>query len=66
MGVLEILTIFFVILKLTGVVTWSWWVVFIPLIAALITYAIMLTAVTVFQATLIRSINKDFKIKGRK
>lgn len=66
MGVLEILTIFFVILKLAGVVTWSWWVVFIPLIAALITYAIMLTAVTVFQATLIRSINKDFKIKGRK
>lgn len=27
------LTALFAILKLTGVITWSWWIVFLPLIA---------------------------------
>ena len=26
------LTVIFVILKLTGVIAWSWWIVFLPLI----------------------------------
>lgn len=29
-GVLEVLAIVFVVLKLTGVVTWSWWIVLAP------------------------------------
>lgn len=27
------LTVLFVILKILGVITWSWWIVFLPLIA---------------------------------
>ena len=30
-GVLEVLDIVFVVLKLTGVVTWSWWIVLAPI-----------------------------------
>lgn len=30
MGFCEVLTIIFVVLKLVGVVSWSWWTVFSP------------------------------------
>lgn len=30
-GVLEVLTIVFVVLKLCGVISWSWWLVLMPL-----------------------------------
>lgn len=36
MGILELLTIIFVILKSTGVIAWSWWAVFSPLFLAII------------------------------
>lgn len=32
MGLLEILTIIFVLMKLFGVIDWSWWAVFLPTI----------------------------------
>lgn len=32
-GLAAFLTALFAILKLTGVITWSWWIVFLPLIA---------------------------------
>lgn len=31
-GIGTLLTIVFVILKLTGVIAWSWWLVFLPMI----------------------------------
>lgn len=34
MGILEVLTLIFVVLKLTGVITWSWWLVLLPEIIA--------------------------------
>lgn len=30
MGLVEILTIVFIVLKLVGVIDWSWWLVFLP------------------------------------
>lgn len=42
MGVTELLTILFVALKLTGVVTWSWFIVFLPEIIGLGLYVILL------------------------
>lgn len=39
MGFAEILTIIFIVLKLTGTITWSWVQVFIPEIIALLFYA---------------------------
>jgi len=33
MGFLEVLTIAFIVLKLTEVIAWSWWLVFTPILA---------------------------------
>lgn len=41
MGFTEILTIIFVLLKVFGVVTWSWWIVLLPEIIALVLYLII-------------------------
>ena len=30
MGIAEVLTIVFVVLKLIGVIAWSWWIVLLP------------------------------------
>ena len=42
MGILEVITIVFVVLKLVGVITWSWWTVFIPMYIAVVWYAIII------------------------
>lgn len=42
MGVLEVLTIVFVVLKLVGVIAWSWWAVFIPMYVAIAIYALVI------------------------
>lgn len=41
MGFTEILTIVFIVLKLLGVITWSWWLVLLPEIIALALYIIV-------------------------
>lgn len=41
MGIAEVLTIIFVILKLTEVITWSWWLVLLPAILSFSLYAII-------------------------
>lgn len=38
MGFTEILTIIFVLLKVFGVISWSWWLVFLPEIIAAVFY----------------------------
>lgn len=40
MGLAEVLTITFVVLKLTGVIDWSWWLVFLPEIIVLVLLAL--------------------------
>ncbi|QSB09043.1 transmembrane Fragile-X-F protein [Lysinibacillus fusiformis] len=41
MGIAEVLTIFFVVLKLTDVITWSWWLVLLPAILSFSLYAMI-------------------------
>ena len=41
-GLPLLLTILFVVLKLVGVVAWSWWLVFLPLIIGAGIFAIVL------------------------
>lgn len=43
MGILEVLTIIFIVLKLVGVITWSWWIVFLPTIISVSIYVIIVT-----------------------
>ncbi len=44
MGFTEILTIVFIILKLIGKITWSWWLVLLPEIIMFAIYDIFLLA----------------------
>jgi hypothetical protein len=54
MGFTEILTIIFILLKVFKVVTWAWWVVFLPEIIALVIYV----AVIVLHLLCIHKTNK--------
>lgn len=42
MGFIELLTLVFIVLKLIGVITWSWWIVLSPM---LITTAIVIVII---------------------
>ena len=41
MGITETLTVTFIFLKIFHIVAWSWWIVFVPEIIALIFYVAM-------------------------
>ena len=41
MGVCEFLTIIFVVLKLTGTIDWSWWLVLLPELIAIGGYLLL-------------------------
>lgn len=41
MGFTEVLTIIFVVCKLLGIITWSWWLVLLPEIIAAVFYTIL-------------------------
>jgi hypothetical protein len=41
MGICEVLTIVFIVLKLVGVITWSWWLVLLPEIIAIALYIVL-------------------------
>jgi len=60
MGIAEILTIIFVVLKLVGVISWSWWVVFLPLIIALGLYVLSIAISVMGLFRMSRRIKKDF------
>lgn len=50
MGFLEVLTIVFIVLKLTEVIAWSWWMVFSPMLvgyALIFVIAILIATVKV-------------------
>lgn len=42
MGFLEMLTLIFIVLKLFGIIAWSWWLVVLPEIIAFIIYTIVI------------------------
>lgn len=42
MGFTELLTIVFIILKLIGFISWSWWLVLLPEIIAFVLYAVLI------------------------
>ena len=42
MGIAEILTVIFVVMKLTGNISWSWWLVLLPEIIAFVVYAALI------------------------
>lgn len=47
-GVLDVLQIVFIVLKLTGLIDWSWWAVFAPLFISLglVAIIVLLTVIS--------------------
>lgn len=45
MGLLETLTVVFIVLKLLGVIAWSWWLVFSPVLIALALYLVIVVGI---------------------
>lgn len=60
MGIAEVLTIIFVILKLVGVITWSWWLVLLPEIIGIGVYVLWIIILAIFAAFGFRKLKKDF------
>lgn len=60
MGILELLTLIFVVLKLIGVIAWSWWLVLLPLLIALGIYLIIGVTFIIGYVRLKRQINREF------
>lgn len=59
MGLLEVLTIVFVVLKLLGVIAWSWWLVLLPLIISVSIYVIMVAVVVTVNYYAYRKIKRE-------
>lgn len=62
MGICEVLTIIFVVLKLINVIEWSWWLVLLPEIIAFSLYGIMIVIYLVANWRLNKSY-KEFRKK---
>jgi len=62
-GFLGALTIAFIVLKLVGVITWSWWIVLLP---TLIPLAIVIVILIVLGITLVVHEAKKIKKAGKK
>ena len=63
MGITELLTIIFVVLKLLGIISWSWWLVLLPEIIAGIFYLAILVVVVVIEVGTVKELknfNDDF------
>ena len=60
MGFTEVLTIIFILLKVFGVISWSWWVVFLPEIIAVALYIVVLIASIRTQSKAMKHFDKHF------
>ena len=58
MGFAELLTIVFVVLKILGKIDWSWWLVCLPEIIAVVFYMIVFLASLRLHSMTVRSIRK--------
>ena len=61
MGFAEVLTIVFVVLKLTGYIGWEWWQVLLPEIIAVCIYIILCVIVLGTQHSTRKRINNSMK-----
>ena len=65
MGFAEVLTIIFVVMKLLGVVGWSWWLVLLPEIIAAVFYIAVFLFVVLFSAKQESDIRKTIRKMNR-
>ncbi len=65
MGFTEILTVVFIALKLIGVIGWSWWLVLLPEIIAVVFYIAVFLFVVLFSAKQEADIRKTIRKMNR-
>lgn len=56
MGFTEVVTIIFILLKVFGVISWSWWFVFLPEIIASVFYLVLSIVFIIVRVI----VNRDF------
>lgn len=61
MGFTEVLTIIFILLKGFGVITWSWWLVFLPEIIGLVLYVGLAVAYAIGAEQRRKNVYKSFR-----
>lgn len=61
MGLLEVLTIVFIVLKLIGTIDWSWWLVLLPELIAIVLYIVWAIVMAVFVGSTTAHVSKKFK-----
>ena len=61
MGFTEILTCIFIVLKIIGTIDWSWWLVLLPEIIAVIVYIGFFIAALTLTRRMNREIGRMFK-----
>lgn len=62
----EVLTIVFIALKLTGVISWSWWLVLLPEIIGAAFYIVVLLFVVLFKTKQEKHIRKTIREMNRR
>lgn len=60
MGLLEVLTIIFVVLKLTGVINWNWFLVLLPELIAIGLYVVWISLATAIFHKAKKKIEKEW------
>lgn len=60
MGFTEVLTIIFILLKVFGVISWTWWVVFLPEIIAIVLYVLLVIILIRAQSKSMKHFDKHF------
>lgn len=65
MGIAELLTVAFIVLKLIGKVEWSWWIVLLPEIIAAGLYIVLVIVSVWNQLTVTKEINSMFQTKKK-
>lgn len=58
MGLTEVLTIIFIVLKILGKIDWSWWLVLLPEIIAVVLYIIICVSVAIKTHRINKQIDK--------
>lgn len=61
MGFTEVLTIIFILLKVFGVISWSWWVVLLPEFIAIALYVVLVIISIRAQSKAMKHFDKYFK-----
>lgn len=61
MGILELLTVIFIVLKVIGVISWSWFVVLLPAIIAVTIYVLWFGVFGFIFGSAFRKVSKELK-----